>query len=136
MRNRYSIGDEVDVNAALKLCRVVRKELHEMLADLQARDFFDVASDVGEMAKGGWAFDKMDEELKTLEGHLEKDDLAAIGKSQWSIYELANFYDALSRTMHKHPSTTDREKLVNDVERWKFNAGQFAQMVCQLEDSD
>lgn len=126
----------MDIDEGLKLCRQVRKDLNEMLANLQARDFFDIASDVGEMAKGGYAFDKMDEDLKTLELLLAKEDLREIGSKDWSICELVNFYDSLAWSIYRHPSIAEKEKLTKVVERWRDTSGLFAQMVGCMDDID
>lgn len=124
------------MDEALRLCRQVREDLHEMLADLQSRDFYDIAADVGEIAKGGYAFDKMDADLKTLEHHLIKEDIKEIGRKDWSICELVNFYDSLVWTIHRHPSVPEKEKLTKVVERWRDTSGLFAQMVGCMDDTD
>jgi hypothetical protein len=126
----------MDTDEALRLCREVRKDLNEMLADLRSRIFYDVASDVGELAKGGWAFEKMDVDLGVLEKHLMREDLIAIDKKEWSICELVNFYDSLAWSMHRHSPNKDSKKLEKDAERWRDTAGAFAQTVYQLECSD
>jgi len=126
----------MDTDEALRLCREVRKDLNEMLADLGARVFFDVALDVGELAKRGWAFEKMDKDLDLLETHLMKGEVTAIDKKDWSICELVNFYDSLVWSMHRHKSAKEPIKLEMDAERWRDTAGCFAQLVYQLECSD
>ncbi|OPY34482.1 MAG: hypothetical protein A4E32_00209 [Methanomassiliicoccales archaeon PtaU1.Bin124] len=126
----------MDYNAALRLSREVRKDLGDMLADLRGREFFDVATDVGEAAKGGWAFDRMDQELKLLERYILDNDFDSISRREWSTCQLLNFYDHLLDVVHKHPKREHQSKLVDDIKGWRKRAGELAQMVCQMEDND
>jgi hypothetical protein len=128
-------GDDLDIDIALRLGRQVRKDLDDMLTDIRGRDFFDVSSEVGMVARRGWAFDKMGDELDILENFLSTNDLESIGQEDWSLCDLVNFYDHLIDTIEKHPSS-HRSDLVKDALGWRKRAGALCQMVGQIEDID
>ena len=120
----------------LHLSREVRKDLQDMLADLRGRDFFDIAKDVGDVAKGGWAFERMDEELRLLERYIVENDFDAISRRDWDTCDLVNFYDHLLEVVHKHPKKEQQIALIPQIKEWRKRANELAQMVCQMEDRE
>lgn len=126
----------MEFDKALKKCREVRKDLDDMLASLRERAFYEIATEVGDVSLAGWGFDHMNDHLALLEKFILKEDLTSISDQEWEIYELTNFYDHLIEVMRRHKKTIKRTPLACEIIQWRKRAGEFAQMVCQMEDGD
>jgi hypothetical protein len=83
----------------------------------------------------GGSLDEVMTRLELLERSIRKEDYKTIVRENWPIYELVNYYDRLMDLLRKDQKVRMGEDMdLKNVERWRRNAGLYAQVVCHLED--
>jgi hypothetical protein len=120
---------------ALELSRQVRKDLKELSRFWTFRSFEEMhAASLFYEFLGG-SMDEVMMRLELLERSIRKEDYKTIARENWPIYELVNYYDRLMDLLRKDQKVRMGEDMdLKNVERWRRNAGLYAQVVCHLED--
>ncbi len=127
----------MDVDLAIKLCRLTRRDSRGLLTALERKSFYDLGHEIGQSAIGGLAFKDLPSELVRLEQLITMDNYPEIRKRAWSVFDLVNYYDRLIDMVKVKELDEDRRPaIVNSLLRWRENASQLAQVVCQIEDAE
>jgi len=126
---------EFDFDEALMFCRLVRKDLQEMLDAVKDRSFYDIGYEIGQLASAGEAFRSMFSEFDELEKHLKAKDLQSIESMDWSSCGLINHYDELyDRIMARGEHYKKDVEILDKLKRWRKNASILAQIICQMDE--
>ncbi|MDD1746296.1 MAG: hypothetical protein LUQ16_00875 [Methanomassiliicoccales archaeon] len=121
---------------ALRLSKGVRHDLNELTRLWSFRFFENIHSASDFIRITGFEVGVIQSKLELLEKCIKIEDMATISNEEWPIYNLVNYYDHLIDLVHSNIEAIGKEeKWLQSLKIWRNTAGQFAQMVCSMEDA-
>lgn len=126
----------MDRDLAIKLCQTTKEDVERLLVALERKEFYAVGHDIGRSAVAGLKFKTLPQELVRVEQMIEVDNFHPDPDRECPIANLVNYYDHLLDQIRVKKLVDDVPPIVASVHRWRANAGQLAQMICQIADDE